>query len=169
MRRYASLFAVLLGALWTVSAHAAEATAPWTDVGKDIVVVGSLGRALGTIVTVQGEVLPDDARRRKGDLGKTLLRVDSLDGVGLPVPVVVELRGGAVGPGPKLQPGERFALVGYESGGFVGVPAEAFTHGPVATTTEFHFAVWFVAVKDLPVEPSATAPAANPPPAAPRR
>lgn len=111
-------------------------------------VVGDLGVPLGTLVTVEGEILPDDARRTKADLGKTLLRVRAVNGKPLPTPVIATLRGDA--RVRSLKPAAKVRMIAYESGGFAGAPDGLFKHVPAFTTVGFGFLTWIEVVKLTP-------------------
>jgi len=50
---------------------------------------------------------------------------------------------------PELKVGDQFRCVGYESGGFEGIPGDAFNYIEPVATQGFHFAVNFVVVKAL--------------------
>ena len=135
-------FAVLM--LATSEARAEEERMSVSDLAS---VVGMLGQPLGTVVTIEGVVVEDDYRRMKEDQGKTLLKVEKVDGVVLEGEVILSLTQYAWTSPFLFEPGKRFELVGYESGGFTGIPEEAFDHIPQVTTTGFGFEVWFQLVK----------------------
>lgn len=109
-------------------------------------VMGDLGLPLGRILNIEGKVLPDDSRRSKRDLGKTLLRVEKAGGKTLLKPVVMELRGHER---KTFKPGDGFHLLGYETGAFIGAPEGLFDHVPAFTTIGYSFVTWFQLVKVL--------------------
>lgn len=111
-------------------------------------VIGDLGVPLGTLVTVEGVVLPDDARRRKEDMGAILLRVRRVNGRALHTPFIATLRGGATVR--ALRPGARVKAIAYEAGGFSGAPHGLFKHVPAFTTKGFGFSTWVDIVKLVP-------------------
>jgi hypothetical protein len=110
--------------------------------------MGELGWPLGSLMTVEGTIVPDDVRRQKEDLGKTLARIDRVAGAALAPPVICELRGER--PVTSLKPGARVRLLGYESGAFVGAPSGLFRYVPAFTTTGFGLKVWFEVVRIQP-------------------
>jgi hypothetical protein len=111
-------------------------------------VMGELGWPLGSLMTVEGTIVPEDVRRRKEDMGKTLARIDRVAGAALARPVICDLRGG--NPVTSLKPGSRVRLLGYEAGAFVGAPQGLFKYVPAFTTTGFGFKTWFDVVKVQP-------------------
>jgi hypothetical protein len=82
--------------------------------------VGHLGVPLGTVVRVTGEAFSGDTTRRKADMGKTLLRIDKVNGKLLAKPVVFAfLR--APASVKKPIPGEKVDYYAHEYGEFDGV------------------------------------------------
>ena len=110
-------------------------------------VIGDLGWPLGTIITVEGDVLPDN-HRRKVDQGKILLRVRSAGGKALPKTLVLTLRGDKDVRG--LKPGSAVRLLIYETGGFSGAPSGLFKYVPAFTTVGHGFYTSLNVVKILP-------------------
>ena len=47
---------------------------------------------------------------------------------------------------PKV--GNKFKYIGYETGGFTGVPEKTFDYMPAIATTGYYFTTDFVAVRD---------------------
>lgn len=82
--------------------------------------LGHLGVPLGTVVRVTGEVLDGRATRRKGDEGKTLLRIVTVNGKKLPQSVDFEF-GRAAATVKKPAPGDPFDYYAHEYGEFDGV------------------------------------------------
>lgn len=80
-------------------------------------ILGDLGHPLGTIVTIEGEVADDSFRKRKADLGHTLLRIKSVNGSELKDEVVFHYDG-AKEDKPKV--GAKFKYIGYESACYYG-------------------------------------------------
>lgn len=92
-------------------------------------VLGDLGYPLGTIVTIEGEVEEfDGLKHGKALESKTLLRVKSVNGVGLKDGVLFGLDF-AEADKPKV--GAKFKYTGYEGGRFDGiVPGSSKYTGP---------------------------------------
>jgi hypothetical protein len=108
---------------------------PAVEIGSKYVLIGQLGKPLGSFVTIEGTV-PQNPRMKVA----YPLTVDTVDGVKLTEPVVVETNVKA------LPATGRCVLRGYESGGMVGEPVreDGKTSGAQAV---FHFAVWFKATE----------------------
>jgi hypothetical protein len=108
-------------------------------------VSGRLSRALGTIVTVKGTVVANRSRR-KADAGvPSVLRIAKVNGKRLKQPVTYRFRlahDWVKVPAPKV--GQKFHLIGFETGAFVGSPEGEFKHVPAYTTTGFHFETTFL-------------------------
>ena len=83
-------------------------------------VIGHLGQPLGTIVRVSGVVIDGDSTRRRVNLGKTLLEVQTVDGEKLQRPMQFEYSR-ARKEIPKPLPGQRFDYYVHEYGAFDGV------------------------------------------------
>jgi len=120
----------------------------WTDLGTRVRVIGSLGVPLGQIVKINGTVVPDECRKRKADLGKTLIEVSQVNGSPLPKKTVVEAAF-LVAKQDLPSPGSPITCIGYETGGYHGVPPGTFDHVPPMTAEGFHFAVRFVILKTM--------------------
>jgi hypothetical protein len=136
--------AIVLG----VCVHAKEKAIRVSDL-SGLNVIGTLGKPLGTVVTVEGVVAPDDERRLKSDEGETLLKISKVTGEPLHHEVILHFRLLSFVSIEIPKPGDHFKLVGYETGGFTGIPAEAFKHIPQATTTGYQFEVHFQALKSV--------------------
>lgn len=112
-------------------------------------VIGSLGKPLGTIVTIEGTVVGDDYTQLKEDSGETLLKIEKVDGKKLNKAVVLHVQIIPIVSVKIPQKGTKFKLAGYETGGFIGIPEGAFKYIPQATTCGFQFEVYFEVIKDL--------------------
>lgn len=142
---------VLAALLVTCTTHAD--TISYAQLNQRTKILGSLGRPLGQLIRIEGVAVADSHRRAKADVGKTLLQVETVDGKKLNKAVIVVMHSFAFAPIEKPDPGKRFEYAGYETGGMTGIPAEAFQLMPVATTTAYHFEVYFQACKDLSKNP----------------
>ena len=111
-------------------------------------VLGSLGYALGEVVTIEGVMADENYTKRKADAGALLLRAQVVNGRTLKGEVVlafspfsgIELKNPTVGV--------RFKYTGYETGGFAGIPEKAFAYVPRVATTGFYFSTSFVVLRD---------------------
>lgn len=111
-------------------------------------VVGRLGHSLGEIVTIEGTVADGSSTRAKADEGKMLLRVQIVSGKRLEDEQVFhfQLASGARISIPKV--GSKFKYRGYETGGFTGIPADAFQYIGMIATTRYGFTTSFLVVRD---------------------
>jgi hypothetical protein len=107
-------------------------------------VIGALGLPLGEIARVEGAYVEG---KTKADVGLLLLRVDKLNGRALDKPVV--LRRGGEEPVPATKAGQRFKLLGYETGGFVGAPKDLFKYVKPFTVVGFYFQVHFEVINSV--------------------
>jgi len=107
---------------------------------------GRLGKPMGTVVTIRGVV---GENRLKAEAGPPLLDVRTIDGVVLEQELHILLApyflewGETYGNGKEpltLRIGDSFELEGYETGGFVGIPVDAYERaGVVLQTAGFGF------------------------------
>ena len=113
--------------------------------------VGELGTKLGSTVTLEGIIVEG---RFKGYEGGPNLLVQKIDGVGtqrvvqLPVSPYFGKFGEKISDKaalPKIANGLTFRLRGYETGGFVGIPSDAYGEAGIPLqTTGFYFRNSFV-------------------------
>lgn len=108
---------------------------------------GELGQGLGQVVTITGTMLADDARGHKADLGKSLMRIETVAGKALTEPVVMALKVSELSSAKLPGVGTKASLIGYESGAFEGIPEAAFKHLDRVATEDFHFASAFIVIK----------------------
>jgi hypothetical protein len=108
-----------------------------------LALIGRLGRELGTIMTLEAEVIDGSIFRAKDLHGVTLLKVVSLGGTSkLREPVYLRFWW-YDGRDTSAMKG-RITITGFETGAFTGLPAEAFAHIPRVATEGFHFETSFV-------------------------
>lgn len=100
---------------------------------------GLLGHPLGTIVTVEGRYLDGDSTRLRELSGVFLLVIEKVNGQRLKSPARLRFNSAPGGAQLTAQGDAPFHIVGYESGGFRGLPHNAFDYMPAVATTEFHF------------------------------
>ncbi|MEM9701451.1 MAG: hypothetical protein AAF907_03290, partial [Planctomycetota bacterium] len=85
--------------------------------------IGLLGKPLGTVVKVTGIAVDGDTTGWKADLGRTLLRITSVNDARLKHSVTFRYFTGNLDDGGTFdpQPGDRFTVWVHEEGGFSGV------------------------------------------------
>jgi hypothetical protein len=111
-------------------------------------VIGLLGYALGEVVIVEGVVANETYTKKKDDAGKLLLRVQIVNGKPLKEEVIFHFSLLLSIDIKKPIVGAKFKYIGYETGGFVGIPEKAFNYVPPMTTTGHHFSTSFVILRD---------------------
>ena len=140
-------FAVVLGIVIVIGSKQMETSVNYTDLGVNVPVIGVLGRPLGEIAEVQGEVIDSSETGYKDDSGKILFRVKMINGVSLDKDKVVALRFFPWSGIEEPKPGDKKVFIGYESGEFTGIPPKAFDYIPAVTTTMYHFDTYFQVCK----------------------
>lgn len=108
-------------------------------------VIGKLAIPLGKVVVVEGEIVDGTKLRAKSLEGVSLLQVSTVNGQKLPEPCLLRFAWFATTETKKLK--GRVNLIGYESGQFVGLPADAFAHIDPVASEGFHFESSFVVLK----------------------
>ena len=83
-------------------------------------VIGYLGPPLGQIVRVTGTAIDGDSTRRKSDQGKTLLKIETVNGETADIPFVFEFLRSKKSV-EKPNPGDQFDFYVHEYGAFEGV------------------------------------------------
>jgi hypothetical protein len=139
---------------------------PIEKLGQEFELVGKLHAPLGTVVSVVGVAVEGPF---KGYEGGPNLRVRRIQGKYYQKDIQIVLKpyfhdwgeeATTGGPAlPKLQAGETYKLEGYETGGFVGIPSEAYTHGELMIqTTGHYFRHHFAVIKAEPTDQISYAP-----------
>lgn len=114
---------------------------------RSVHVRGTLGRDLGQPMTIEGILVDGSRHADKGDMGKTLLEVSTLDRAPTLAQRPIELKF-AIGERPDLPPpGSRIACYGFESGAFIGVPATSLSSMPEVQVPTFHLQTHFEVLK----------------------
>ena len=108
--------------------------------------LGHLGQPLGKIITIAGVV-------RQGELGakaspRDVLSVESVNDRPLAQPVTIEFNLFMTAQVAKPVLGRSFKYVGYETGGFTGIPQEAFKYVPAVATTSHRFNTSFQVLQE---------------------
>jgi hypothetical protein len=110
-------------------------------------VIGKLGMPLGKIVTIEADMVDGGQLSDKALEGVTLLKVRSVDGQSVREPIFLRFSWFETVPPAPLS--GRVRLVGYETGAFTGVPAEAFAYIPPVASQSFHFESAFIVLKAM--------------------
>ena len=111
-------------------------------------IIGSIGRTLGEVVTVVGTAVDDSYTRRKEDAGERLLRIQSVNGTTLKSEAVLHFIAYNSEELRKPSVGTKFKYVGFETGGFSGMPEAAFAYIPRVPTSGYYFTTSFVILRD---------------------
>jgi hypothetical protein len=111
--------------------------------------IGKLGQPLGKVTTISGVIrqVPLGAKVSNLDL---VLSIEAVNNRPLPKPVTMPFH--IFETAKVVQPvlGQAFRYLGYETGGFTGVPSVAFKLVPAVATTGYHFeTVYQVLHEDL--------------------
>lgn len=140
---------------------------PISELGAKFQLVGKLHEPLGRVISIKGVAVEG---RFKGYEGGPNLRVQGISRSYTQEDIQIAINpyfrdwgedppvAGKKGL-PKLEMGQTYEMVGYESGGFVGVPNEAFEHGvEQIQTTDHYFRQVFVVIQAKRIEPITYAP-----------
>lgn len=114
-----------------------------------ITITPLLKSGFGKMIEIEGRIVDDNDTRLRAHLGKQLIQVERVGSIALPQPVVIEL---LVFPWANIPIPERGTFVrlrGYETGGFVGIPTEAFKDVDSVACTDHHFNSQFQVTKLL--------------------
>jgi hypothetical protein len=103
---------------------------------------------LGEVVTVEGTAVDDTYTRRKEDAGKILLRIQSVNGKRLKSEAVLHFVAYDGEESKKPSVGTKFKYIGFETGGFSGMPESAFVYIPRVPTSGYYFTTSFVILRD---------------------
>ena len=134
---------------------------PISRLEKDFELVGKLHVPLGKVIEIEGIAVEGPF---KGFEGGPNLRVQRIGGNYHQQDIQIVIKpffydwgkeatvgGEAL---PKLEFGKTYHMQGFETGGYVGVPGEAFRRGAVVVqTTGHYFQTRFVVIKAKPIEP----------------
>lgn len=116
----------------------------YSDIGTQHPIIGSLGKPLGTIVQIEGQI---QTGQSKTDMDKVLCEVHKIDRKQLAESIIIPVKVFEWVSGEIPEPGESVKCLGYETGGMTGIPREAFSHVPYVTTTDYSFTVSFQVIK----------------------
>ena len=104
--------------------------------------IGQLAHPLGKIVTISG-VIRQAALGAKASNLDLVLSVEAVNDRPLTKPVIMPFQIFETAKVVKPFLGQTFRYVGYETGGFTGVPAAAFKWVPAIATTDHHFEAFY--------------------------
>lgn len=99
---------------------------------------GRLGRPLGKLVKVEGEIVSGDPLSRAG-ADRRWLKVGRVDGQKLAMPVMLTLRFFDFTGLAEPAVGSQVRYQGYETGSFEGISSESFKVMPAVASEELHF------------------------------
>jgi len=119
------------------------------DIGEKVEIIGALNKPIGEIVTIEGVIIDETYTKRKGDSGKVLLKVQSIDGGKQEKAIIIPIKifqWSNINE-PKINDYKKY--IGYETGETRGIPREAFDYMPQVTTEGFHFTTYFQICKEL--------------------
>lgn len=136
-----SLIAILLPLVLVVSSRA--------DQEEGVVLKPRLGAGFGKMVEIEGRIVTDRDTRRRAHLGKKLIEVEWVGEKRLEKPVVLLVSMFAFAKVELPKRGTVVRFRGYETGGFSGIPKDAFKDLPAVATTNYHFKSWFQITKPL--------------------
>jgi hypothetical protein len=134
---------------------------PVTELGRGVCLTGKMHKPLGSVITVQGVAVDGP---EKGYEGGPNLRVQRIDGRATQEDIQIVLQpyfnkwgDRAVDDGhalPELTTGTTYELEGYETGGFVGIPTDAYKRaGVVLQTCDHYFRCVFEAYRGKAIDP----------------
>lgn len=95
-----------------------------TDIGGKVIIIGKLGEPLGTVVTIDGQMVSEPKLGKTGQ-ATAALRVNQVNGKPLKrEPILGMVFRPSTGV-PSLHVPESVHLSGYETGAFIGTPDDA--------------------------------------------
>ncbi|CAN1209335.1 hypothetical protein TUMEXPCC7403_03865 [Tumidithrix helvetica PCC 7403] len=100
--------------------------------------IGALGVPLGSIVTISGSV-SQNLQGSKSDRLDLALTVERVNERPLPKPVIIPFQLFMTAQVSQPVLARKFRYVGYETGGFTGIPSEAFQFVPAVASTSHVF------------------------------
>ncbi|HTR43343.1 MAG TPA: hypothetical protein VMH87_17155 [Pseudomonadales bacterium] len=92
-----------------------------TDIGGSVTLIGKLGKPLGTLAKVEGQMISDPKQSRSGQI-TAAFRVMKVDGQKLPKAQTIGLMFRSSQGMPAVHAQDLVQLNGYEAGTFVGTP-----------------------------------------------
>src|ERR1700677_2785937 len=117
------IFAILAWSIVTSYSLQAEEVRV-DDFGDNVTIIGKLGKPLGTIASVEGQLVSESKQGRSGQISAALY-VSKVDDQRLPKGKAVGLIFRFSQGMPAIHAHDLIKLTGYESGAFVGTPDAA--------------------------------------------
>ncbi|MFH2044875.1 MAG: hypothetical protein ABIK92_06995 [Pseudomonadota bacterium] len=108
-----------------------------------------LGLVFGKLIEIEGRIVDDTDKHLRVHLGKKLISIHSIGDRDLASPVIMELRIFTFTSVTIPKRGVWVRFRGYETGGFSGIPYDAFKDVPVVATDDHHFESFFQVTKKL--------------------
>jgi hypothetical protein len=147
---------VIVATAWLSAADEPQRTEPinCTELNERPV-IGMLGQPLGTVVTIEGDVVDGAAIRIKELSGKPVLQVARVNGESLESKPILQFgwfRQRTSNVAPRI--GDQFAYVAYEVGRFDGVPKDALKHVDPGASLGFRFRTELVLLRDEAISAS---------------
>lgn len=139
---------------------------PISELGSKYELIGKLHTPLGHIITIQGIAVEGPFKGYEGGPNLRIQRIEwnyTQEDIQIVIkPFLQEWGEDATAGGetlPKLEMGQTYEMVGYETGGYEGVPGEAFNHGAtLVQTVNYYFRHHFIVTKAKRIEPIAYSP-----------
>jgi len=91
------------------------------DIGNKVIIIGRLGKPLGTVVTTDGQMISEPKLGKNGHF-TAAFRANKVDGKPLKKAQIVGLVFRVSAGVPSVHAGESVQLSGYESAAFIGTP-----------------------------------------------
>jgi len=126
-----------------------------TNPQEQVKLIGQLGMSLGSTMTVQGIIVDNSFKGYKSGLNLTVQKInDSSIQQLITIPLSPYFGKFGDKPLPKLEKGSTYQLRVYETGEFVGVPANAYNEaGIILQTSGFYFQNRLVVLSGEKIKP----------------
>ncbi|PZO40599.1 MAG: hypothetical protein DCF19_11965 [Pseudanabaena frigida] len=108
--------------------------------------IGHLGQPLGKIIVISGVVRQEQSGAKSSP--RDVLSVESVNDRPLAQPVTIEFNLFMTAQVAKPILGQSFKYIGYETGGFTGIPQDAFKFVPAVATTGHRFNTFFQVLQE---------------------
>lgn len=129
----------IVAAAWCLTgADSGPQNIPIADLNGKVTLIGQLGKPLGTYMNIEGT--PHTQSVKMGDP----FDVDTVDGVKLPAPVLIEIRGVK-----NIPPGTRCVFRGYETGTMGSTPQDPLHPDFPGAQGAYRFYNWFVLTQTI--------------------
>ena len=118
------------------------------DTTTDFVIKPRLGIPFGTIAKLEAQFFDGDNLHMKAYMGTYLLKINSVNGKAVKDTVVLDFTDETKSLARKSV-GQKLTIMAYESGSFIGVPANYFNYQPVRQDQGFGFRHNLIVVSNL--------------------